>query len=75
MHSLNQLPANPVAQSHILILITAQVWILTSISHGVFPPISFKTASAIFCLIYLFAQPMFVKFLLHDDDILNISIL
>lgn len=37
MHSLNQLPANPVAQSHILIFITARVGIHTSTSHGVFP--------------------------------------
>lgn len=37
MHSLKQLPANPVARSHTLALITAQVGIHTSTSHSVFP--------------------------------------
>ena len=65
MHSLTQLPVNPVAQSHILIFITAQEGILTSTSHGVFPPIPYQSVSAFIGFIHLFVSPKFVK--QHDD--------
>lgn len=73
MHSLNQLPANPVAQSHILIFITARVGIHTSTSHGVFPLIPFQSVSAISCFIHLFALPKFVNPQLHVDGLCKLE--
>lgn len=69
MHSLNQLPANPVAQSRILIFITARVGIHTSTSHGVFPLIPIQSVSAIACFVHLFARPKFVNPQLQDDGL------
>lgn len=69
MHSLNQLPANPVAQSHILIFITARVGIHTSTSHDVFPSIPFRSVSATSCFIHSFPRPKFVNPQLHHDGL------
>lgn len=65
MHSLNQLPANPVAQSHILILITAQV----GDSHLHPSLVLFQNVTVIFSFIYLFAESLFVNSLLHDENL------
>lgn len=69
-HLLNQLLANPVAQSHILIFIIARVRIHTSTSHGVFPPIPSQSVSDMSsCFIHLFARPKFANPQLHDDGL------
>lgn len=58
MHSLSQLPANPVVQSRILILITAQVGLHTSTSHGVFPPILCICPSSLLSHVFISFPPL-----------------
>lgn len=72
MHSLNQLLANPVVQSHILIFITGWVGIHTSTSHCVFSLfVLSESASAISvsCIALWFARRKFANLPRHNDGL------